>query len=292
MSNPLSLDCTSTVTIAQTSGSDGYPLSYRVWRPLSPSRATVVLLNGIMSHSGWFFPLVDPLVATGLTVLGADRRGSGLNTQARGDAPTAKAVIEDALAVIDAECPPEQPIILVGWCWGTVLALNLVRPLGDRLAGFVMVAPGLFPSVAVSQAATRHEAAAAGSPQDTPCIATPIVETMFTTGPYLDGFIRRDDARIMTITPRFRGLMTKLSMGALARLRRLSAPLLLLLAEADEATDNAAVLDALAGFSPQQLTTKTTVSGHAMQFDAPQFVTSEIVAFAGRLALGDATPTV
>ncbi len=276
----IALDCTTPATLGNATAPDGYRLTYRVWRPTVAARGTVVLLNGIMSHSGWFFPLVDALVAGGLAVVGADRRGSGQNTQARGDAPTAKAVVDDAMAVIDAECPPEHPVFLVGWCWGTVLALNLVRPLGDRLAGFVMVAPGLFPSDAVADAAKHHEAEAADAPEDQPAIGTPIAETMFTSGPYLDGFIRTDDTRLMFITPRFRALMTKLSMGALARLRRLSAPLLVLLAEGDEATDNDAVNRAVAVLPAERVKIDTVVSGHAMQFDAPDFVTSRILAFA------------
>ncbi|MEM6993414.1 MAG: alpha/beta fold hydrolase [Myxococcota bacterium] len=286
------LDCDTPVTVAEVTATDGTTLRYRAWRAAAPRRGVVVLLNGIMSHSGWFFPLVDALTRDGLTVVGADRRGSGLNAEQRGDAPTAKAVIDDAIAIIDAECPPDCPLYLVGWCWGSVLALNLVRPLGERLTGLIMVAPGLFPSEAVAAAAARHEAAAAADPDaadDVATIGTPIDETMFTDGPYLDGFIRTDDARLMFITPRFRGLMTKLSMGALSRLRRLPCPLLVLLAEGDLATDNAAVHGAIAALPSEQVTTRSIVSGHAMQFDAPAFVTGEILAFARRLP--GTTPT-
>jgi len=280
----LVLDCQTPLRAAHTTAPDGYRLTYRTWRPEGPTRGTVVLLNGIMSHSAWFFPLVDALVAGGLAVVGADRRGSGLNDEARGDAPSAKAVIDDALAVIDAQAP-SGPLYLVGWCWGSVLALNLVRALGDRLTGFVMVAPGLFPSEAVQTASVRHEADAADAAESDAAILTPIVDTMFTSGPYLEGFIRLDERRLMHITPRFRALMSKLSMGALARLRRLAAPLLVLLAEDDEATDNAAVLRAIGVLDEAQVTVRKATSGHAMQFDVPEFVTSQILAFAA-----DASP--
>lgn len=278
------LDCETPVAIEHAQGAGGHRLTYRVWRPSGQPRGNVVLLNGIMSHSGWFFPLVDPLVEAGLTVVGADRRGSGLDDVERGDAPSAHAIVEDALAVIDATTPADRPLYLVGWCWGTVLALNLVRPLKERLTGFVMVAPGLFPSQAVSEAAAEHEAEASAAAEHEPAILTPIAEEMFTDGPYLDAFIRTEPRRLLRITPRFRQHMTKLSMGALARLRRLDVPVLVLLAEGDRATDNAAVERALAKVDPERLTRRSTPSGHGMQFDVPDFVTGEIAQFVDRLS--------
>lgn len=275
------LDCDTPVRLEQATASDGYTLTYRHWGPEDP-RGSVVLLNGIMSHSAWFFPLVDPLVGAGLSVVGADRRGSGLNDVARGDAPSAQTLVDDALAIIAHAVPPGRPLWLVGWCWGSVLGLNLVRPLGERLTGFVMVAPGLFPGPKVTAAAQAHEAAAAltGAADDAPVIETPIAETMFTTGPHLEAFIRTDERRLMTITPRFRAHMSKLAMGAMMRVRKLDLPLLVLLAEGDEATDNDAVKRAIARLDPHQLEVHSTVSGHAMQFDAPTFVTDRIIAFA------------
>jgi acylglycerol lipase len=279
----LLLDCETPLELRHVDASDGHRVPYRRWRPSGTPTGTVVLLNGIMSHSGWFFPLVDPLTKAGLVVVGADRRGSGLDDVQRGDAPSAKAIVDDAVAVIDAE-HGAGPLVLVGWCWGSVLALNLLRPLGDRLSGLVMVAPGLFPSAAVSEAAAKHEAAAEGAEVDEPAILTPIADTMFTSGPYLEGFIRKDPRRLMRITPRFRGLMSNLSLTALARLRRLEVPLLVLLAEGDLATDNDAVKGALAAIDPARIETQSMPSGHAMQFDVPNFVTDAITKFAQRLS--------
>lgn len=277
------LDCDTPVHMGQVPAADGHPLRYRAWHPSGTPRGTVVLLNGIMSHSGWLFPLVDPLVAAGLVVVGADRRGTGLDEVGRGDAPSAKSVVDDAMTIIDAAAVPDAPLFLVGWCWGSVLSLNLVRPLGDRLTGLVLVSPGLFPSAAVTATAAKNEAAAAGAPIDVPAIPAPIDDTMFTTGPYLDGFIRPDPHKLAMVTPRFRGFMGNLAMGAMTRLRRFDRPLLMLLAEGDAATDNDAARAAVAGVPPELLEVRTTPSAHAMQFDAPEFVSGSIVAFARRL---------
>lgn len=238
-----------------------------------------MLLNGIMSHSGWFFPLVDPWIEQGFAVIGADRRGSGLNREARGDAPTAAAVIDDAMAIIDAAVPRGRPLILLGWCWGSILALNLLGPLGDRVTGLVLATPGLFPTQALKDAAHRHEARAEGAPQDEPAIRSPISETMFTKGPYLDAWILRDEERLERFTPRFRGHMGKLAMAAAFALRKLRVPTLLLLAQDDEATDNEAVDAAISKVPEGVIRRHVAPGGHAMQFDARTFMTDRVIEF-------------
>ncbi len=264
--------------------SDGYALTFRVWRPPAPPRACVVLLNGIVSHSGWFAPLVDGLVAQGYALVGADRRGSGNNREQRGDAPTAHVLIDDALAIIDAACSPNVPLVVVGWCWGSVLGLNLVRALGPRLAGFVMVAPGLFYSKQVAARAATNEAAIVGAAEDAAVLPAPIDDTMFTLGPHLQGFIRHDPEKLAAITPRFRKHMDKLALGARLGLRALAVPLLCLLADTDEATDNIAVRKALQALDPTHVRIVTLAGRHALQFDAPQHVIAELHAFMQGLA--------
>ncbi|MGH1343934.1 MAG: alpha/beta hydrolase [Nannocystales bacterium] len=268
--------------LVRVTADDGYTLTYRTWRPASEARATIVLFNGIMSHSGWFFPLVDALVDAGYAVVGADRRGSGLNEEARGDAPSGKAIIDDALTIIGHSVPDGHTMVLAGWCWGSILALNLVRPLGDRVQGLVLLTPGLFPTAQVVQAATGAQAAAVGAADDEPAVETPIAETMFTKGPYLDAFVRPDPLKLLKLTPRFFAQTKKLGMGATMALRKLSLPTLLLLADDDEATDNAKV-DAAFAKLDQPVTRTTAPGAHGMQFDAPGAVTDAILAFSNEL---------
>lgn len=273
------LEARTPVSIESVSGAGDYPLRFRVWRPRSESRATIVMLGGIMSNAAWHFPLVDAWTDAGFTVVGADRRGSGLNELARGDAPSAAAIIDDAMAVIDAAVPADQPLVLVGWCWGSILALNLLKPLGERLTGLVLAAPGLFPSEQVQDLSARHEAEAAGAAQDDPAIASPITEEMFTTGPYLDAWILRDEKRLRHFTPRFRDHMRKLGMGAAMALRKVKVPTLVLLADDDAATDNAAVREKMAKLPEDLVRIETTPGAHAIQFEHPAFFTAAVTTF-------------
>ncbi len=265
--------------LVRVAATDGYSLTYRAWRPAAEPRATIILFNGIMSHSGWFFPLIDALTDAGYAVIGADRRGSGLNEEARGDAPSGKAILDDALTIIDHSVPDGHPIVLAGWCWGSILALNLVRPLGERVQALVLLTPGLFPTARVVQAAQQTQAAAADAAEDEPAVETPIAETMFTTGPYLDAFVRPDPYKLLKLTPRFFAHTKKLGMGATMALRKLSLPTLLLLADDDEATDNALAEAGMAKASRASITRRRAPGAHGMQFDAPDVVTDAMLSF-------------
>lgn len=268
---------------------DGYRLTYRVWPAVRP-RATLVLFNGIMSNAAWFGPLIGPLRERGYRVVGADRRGSGLNREGRGDAPSAGQLVADARAILEAESDPEGPTCLLGWCWGAALATVTAAEAGAPVDGLVLVTPGLWNTDAVRRAMQRQADKLADGPADATCIDSPIEESMFTTGPWLDGFIRRDADRVLEITPRLVEHSVKLATLAMAKLRRISAPLLVLLAEHDAATDNEATRRALSRLPAPQVEIVTLPTHHGMQFEAPDAVASAIDAFARRLPSPDAAP--
>jgi alpha-beta hydrolase superfamily lysophospholipase len=227
-----------------------------------------------MSHSLWFHPLTSALVGAGIKVVGADRRGSGLNTRARGDAPSAKALVDDVLTIIARERAPNRPLHLAGWCWGAVLAINVCAELRDDVASLVLLAPGLFPTRELKERAAAEEEAArtrgALDPAE-PCLASPIAEEMFTSGPALADFIRTDPHRLTAYSSRFAAVMAKLGMGARLKLPGLAArlPLLLVLASDDRATDNEATEHGLLHLTENRVTVERVKSAHGIQFDAP-----------------------
>src|SRR5215831_11153170 len=135
----------------QIEADDGYPLEYRVWRGNGDVSATLVLLNGVMSHSLWFDRFATMLVPHGFKVVGADRRGTGTNQKERGDAPSAKALVDDVKAIIEQEKVADRPLHLLGWCWGGVLAVNVAFEIGTSLSSLILLAPGLFSSKALKE---------------------------------------------------------------------------------------------------------------------------------------------
>src|SRR3954468_3969048 len=110
MATDASLEGVNEGLVNEVRARDGYLLKYRTWSSgrAEPRRA-LVLLNGVMSHSLWFHPLAAPLVTPGFKLIGPDPRGTAVNTAARGDVPSASALIDDALAVIDRERLPGRP---------------------------------------------------------------------------------------------------------------------------------------------------------------------------------------
>ena len=131
--------------------SDGYPAHVRWWRPNKP-RGAVLYFHGIQSHGDWYEGSGAALAEAGFTVLMPDRRGSGLNQQDRGHAPSAKRLIDDArelLATLADECGG-APAHLVGVSWGGKLCLALAGEAPEQVGSISLVAPGLFPKVDLS----------------------------------------------------------------------------------------------------------------------------------------------
>lgn len=253
---------------AEVETPDGARLRYRVWEGDGEPRAELVVLSGVMSNTAWFRPLAEQWVEQGYRVIGAERRGSGLNEAGRGDTESAQMLLDDATAVIEHGATPGRPLILVGWCWGAILSVHLALLLGTKLAGLALLTPGLFPSAELS---TRMKALAGqgdeGAPEN-PVLHSPIEDEMFTDGPALDGFIRRDSARWQRFSPRFLAVSTKLSFAARMRLRKLTVPVLTVLARDDVTTDNDKMLAELARLPDERVRSVTLPGGHGLQFDA------------------------
>jgi alpha-beta hydrolase superfamily lysophospholipase len=262
---------------------------YRVWtpEPAGAARATLVLFNGIMSHSLWFWPLAAPLLRAGFKLVGADRRGSGLDAVARGDAPSGKTLVDDARAVIAQERVPGAPVHLVGWCWGAVLAINVAAEMPRELASLILLAPGLFPTAELKRrmAAQETAARAAAAAESEPCLESPISEDMFTSGPAREGFVMQDANRLALFTPRFHAIMGKLGMGTRLKLPKLDLPMLVVLASDDAATDNAETEQGFAkltgGRAAGRVQLQVIAGAHGLQFDAPDALAGAIADFAG-----------
>ena len=266
--------------------SDGYELSYRVWPTADDAAAvgTIVLFNGIMSHSLWFRPLAAPLRAAGLKIVGADRRGSGMNRVARGDAPSAQVLLDDACAIIEIERLPGRPLHAAGWCWGAVLAINVAAELPRPPSRLMLLAPGLFPVEALKRrmAAEVEVAKTTARREDEACLASPIAEEMFTAGPALRSFIAPDAQKLTHVSPRFHAIMAKLGMGVRLKLPRLAVPSLVVLASRDAATDNAETTRGFTKLTGGRAVFETIDGAHGLQFDAPDRLAQVIAAFASR----------
>ena len=80
--------------------SDGYRLHYRRWLPAGDVCGRIVAVHGIQSHSGWYGWSCAQLANNGWDVWFADRRGSGMNEERRGHAPSARRLIDDVAELL------------------------------------------------------------------------------------------------------------------------------------------------------------------------------------------------
>src|ERR1051325_7505912 len=125
--------------LSEAVAGDGYRLIYPVWEGAA-WHATVVLVHGVMSHSAWLRNVAESLASRDYKVIGAERRGSGLNRIGRGDAPSRDMLVRDLWRIVDQEHDHRKPLFLVGWCWGAVLALAASVDASDRLEGLMFLA--------------------------------------------------------------------------------------------------------------------------------------------------------
>ena len=122
------------------------------------------------------------------------------------------------------------------------------------------------------------QAALEKASDDAAVISSPVPDEMFTTGEYLSSFIKKDAQRLTHFTPRFLRAMTQLGMRARNRISRIDVPVMILLGDHDEATDNAATLAAF-GRMRHSAEIHMLRSAHGLQFDAGEDFSRHIIRF-------------
>jgi pimeloyl-ACP methyl ester carboxylesterase len=294
---PIPGETEATVPAAAADGAAGQAapaLRYRVWAETAvPPRATLAVLSGVMSNTAWFRPLALEWRAQGYRVLGLERRGSGLNSsagqrmtadggEAMGgeDTPSAEALVDDACRQLEHGRAPGRPVVLVGWCWGAILAVHVALRSQAEVAGLALLTPGFHPSAALAGRMQALAATAQGLPPERPVLESPITDEMFTDGPALDGFIRRDAARWRRFSPRFLDVSTRLTLAARLRLRKLARPVFVALAEDDVTTDNAKILAELLRLPAGSVHTTSLPGPHGLQFTSPHELAARLDAWA------------
>lgn len=189
------------------SGHDGYALRGRLWPPAtgSPARTPVIYLHGIQSHGGWYEWSASILAAGGRPVLMPDRRGSGLNAVDRGDVHASDDWLRDVDAVADwaAREFGTARVALAGVSWGGRLAAAWAASRHARVAGLLLLAPGIFARVGRS---ARYRARVVGQLLTRPSAHSrlPLDDpALFTDNPAAQAFIRADRLKLETASARF-----------------------------------------------------------------------------------------
>jgi len=268
---------------------DRYKIHYRLWGK-TEGEDVVMILHGGMSHSGWQAPLANQLrsMSPDITVVAPDRRGCGLNEQ-RGDLGSVPAVIDDVVKQVEFLKGSFRRVHLAGWCQGSQYAAVAAARLGDELSSLILLTPGFFwnerfrsvLSIAekivmemVSEFKLKPE-------RNHACIPIPMEATDFTlVDEWLD-FIENDDLKTTLITLKSVSIMDEIQELSWFAMLQNRLPVLAIMAEHDRIVDNNKVLQFIGHFFSGENKNRmvSLASGHAIQFERPEEVATEILTF-------------
>jgi alpha-beta hydrolase superfamily lysophospholipase len=252
---------------------DGVPLHYRSWRPTyAPASAALLFVHGIASHGGWFSETAAYLADHGIAVYAPDRRGSGLSGGPRGHLGRYEQALDDLGRCLDlvAEQQPGRPLFLAGSSWAARMVIAYAASAQGRLAGLVLLSPGLFPSVNLTlgqklavlvlhRLRPKHQ------------LTIPLTPESFTRVTSGLAYIRRDEHRLLTASTRLFWETRRLDRVRDRLATRLTLPILLQLGEADPITDPAATCRWLHGLrAPDRTSVVYRDAAHTLDFEPEQ----------------------
>jgi alpha-beta hydrolase superfamily lysophospholipase len=265
------MDANSAFTLRTYTASDGYRCSYRDYPTAGAPRGRVVFVHGIQSHAGWYEHSCHRLTEAGFAVSFLDRRGSGQNTEARGDTPSFRRLLDDIAEFLRPlpQQQPAQPIFLAGISWGGKPVVALQRRHPGLADGLALLCPGFRPRVAPSR---KERLAILWSRLTAPRRLFPVPLSdpqLFTATPRWQEFIRDDPLSIRQATARFFVESVRLDLYLRFAVSRVRLPVLLLLAEHDRIIDNARTRAFVGRFPADDKEVREYASAHhTLEFEA------------------------
>jgi alpha-beta hydrolase superfamily lysophospholipase len=219
--------------VVQVAGADGTPLALHSWSPPEPvaSRGLLFYIHGIQSHAGWLFETGPDLARRGVVTAALERRGSGRSGGMRGDLPSARTILDDYRAGLEAVRTswPALPVTVLGQSFGGSILAALVA---DGLAAdrVVYCAPALGQQRARHSAARLAEVRALTGLEHSPIGLAD--EDYTDLARYLE-FMANDPLMLRQLTARSRATMVELEQSYLGRRAGTSAPVHLARPEQD-----------------------------------------------------------
>jgi alpha-beta hydrolase superfamily lysophospholipase len=227
--------------LSQFRASDGYAFYTRFYAAVGEPRGRLVFVHGIRSHGGWYTRSCAAFAAAGFDVHFLDRRGAGLNTAHRGEAPAFRRLLDDVAEYVQHLRAERAwlPVVLAGISWGGKLAVGLPYRRPGLIDGMVLLCPGLVPKVAPPLAG-RARIAIARVFRPWKFFPVPLNEPeLFTADPGWRDYIAREPHGLRAATAQF--LFSSFSLDIYLRraAKRVHVPTLLVLGEHDRIIDNA-----------------------------------------------------
>lgn len=219
--------------------SDGYRWHYRHYPPSARPWIIVVGVHGIQSHGGWYEASCRFLQDAGCDVFFVDRRGSGLNSKARGDTPSFRRLLDDLGEFMHTLRGPGRPPLVVSTVsWGGKLGAGLQYRYPGLLDGLSLLAPGFCPQVRPKRR-ERLQILAAALADPKRLFPIPLSDpALFTATEKWRDFIAGDPLALREATARFLLESVKFDLYLKRTPRHAKSPVLLQLAGQDRIIDN------------------------------------------------------
>ncbi len=265
-------------TVEDHQAGDGYRWKYRKDPAARKPRGIVVFVHGIQSHAGWYESSCTQLAQSGYDVYFLARRGSGMNSDARGDAPSFRRLLDDIaefLTSLPRDAADEQkrgllPVFLAGISWGGKTAVALERRHPGLVNGLVLLCPGFFAKV---RPTLWERIGIFFSRLFRPRKTFPIPlndPELFTSSTDWQKFLRDDPLRLHQATARL--LVESVRLDGYLRFtpKYVHVPVLLLLASEDRIIRNDLTREYVAKFAtPDKHIIEYSGAHHTLEFEPP-----------------------
>jgi len=272
--------------------SDGYPLFYRHWSPVGPSRGIIVAVHGIQSHSGWYLRSSADYAAAGYEVYFLDRRGSGMNSRQRGHAAHELRLLADVRQFLSQlkwsrrKLAP-APIILMGVSWGGKLAASYAATYPDDIDALALLYPGLHSRLRLTRSQQWKLDWASGAGWGHVTAPIPLNDpALFTDSLAWQEFIHRDELALQRVSVDFLRANLHLSHRLAERISAIRCPTCMLLAGRDDIVDNAANRHSLQRISAAKTDLiEYPTARHTLEFEPePQRFIADVLSWLNSLA--------
>jgi len=129
------------------SGYDGTKLYYQVWKPDGESKAVVVVVHGLVEHSGRYMNVVNQLVPKGYAVYALDHRGHGKSEGERAHVKSFDEFVEDLKLFVDLVKNKEKrkKLFMLGHSMGSLITLLFMAKYPEGVSGVVLSGTGARP---------------------------------------------------------------------------------------------------------------------------------------------------
>lgn len=261
------------VTIEEHQASDGYRWKYRHYEPAVQPRAIIVFVHGIQSHANWYAHSCSRLAQEGFRVFFLDRRGSGMNLQERGDAPSFRRILDDIAEFLTALSRTGDggrlPVFLAGISWGGKLVVAQERRHPGLIDGLILMCPGFFAKVRPTLG-QRLSILFSRLFRPRRLYPIPLNEPdLFTANPQWQQFLRDDPLRLHQATARL--LIESVRLDGYLRFtpKYVHVPVLLMLASEDRIIRNELTREYVNRFAtPDKTIIEYAGAHHTLEFES------------------------